>query len=82
MVAAWDKKPEIQRTVTHSSGDARHEFRFKPRCVSSSAILARANRPRLGATSSLAVGVSRSRDSAGHENDTRIYLDQRVILKI
>lgn len=51
MVAAWDKKPEIQRTVTHSSGDARHEFRFKPRCVSSSAILARANRPRLGATS-------------------------------
>lgn len=75
MVAAWDKKPEIQRTVTHSSGDARHEFRFKPRCVSSSAILARANRPRLGATSSLAVGVSRSHDSAGQVRARERYKD-------
>lgn len=53
MVAAWDKKPEIQRTVTHSMPVTdRHEFRSEPRGVSSSAILARANCLHLGAIES------------------------------
>ena len=76
MVAAWDKKPEIQRTVTHSMlrcplQIATNSFDLNSSSrVSSSAILARANSLHLGATSSLVVAVS-SHDSAS-EKDTMI----------